>query len=392
MADADHHGGIDAGSFATFAEQLDKYVRHRLIPAEPEVIAGDSIPEPILAEMRDMGLFGLTIPPEYGGAGMNVAQYVEAVRLLAYGLPAFRSVISINVGIVCAALVNHGSAAQRAQWLPRLAAGEIACFALTEPDTGSDVAALQTRATRDANGYVLNGTKRFISNAPFATLALILARTSAERLPRNAHISAFLVPMDSIGVQVGPPEAKMGQAGSQIADIILDNVRVPHSALLGDVEGTGFAAAMESLDNGRLSIAATSAGYARRILDTAIAYARSRQAFGEPIANFQLIQAMIADSEAEIYASECMIADACRRIDAGEHVTVQAASAKMFASEACGRIADRCVQIHGGAGYLKAYEAERFFRDSRVYRIYEGTTQVLQLVIARRLLREAAEA
>ncbi|RYY27669.1 MAG: acyl-CoA dehydrogenase [Sphingomonadales bacterium] len=391
MPEISHRGGSDEASFDAFADQLGRYVRERLIPAEAEVIAGDAIPETILAEMREMGLFGLTIPLEYGGSGMNVGQYVEAVRILAYGLPAFRSVISLNVGIVCAALVKFGTEAQRTEWLPRLAAGEIACFALTEPDSGSDAAALQTRAVRDGDHYVLSGTKRFITNAPFAKLALVLART-ADPLPRNAHISAFLIPMDTPGITVGTPEEKMGQAGSQIADLILEDLRIPASALLGGEEGRGFAAAMQGLDNGRLSIAATSAGYARRILDTTIAYARSRKAFGEAIANFQLIQAMIADSEAEIYASECMVADACRLIDAGEQVTVKAACAKMFASEACGRIADRCVQVHGGAGYLKAYDAERFFRDSRVYRIYEGTTQVLQLVIAKRLLREAEAA
>lgn len=390
MPEISAQGGIDSDSFAALIGQLDRYTRERLIPVEGDVIAANRIPEPVLAEMRDMGLFGLTISPEYGGAGMNVGQYVEAIRVLAYALPAFRSVISLNVGIVGTALARDGTEDQRAAWLPRLALGDIACFALTEPDSGSDAAALRTRAVRDGDDYVLNGTKRFITNAPFADVALILARTNADPLPRNAHLSAFIVPMDTPGITVGPPEAKMGQEGSQIADLILQDVRVPASALLGGVEGRGFATAMSSLDNGRLSIAASSAGYARRILDTAIAYARERKAFGEPIANFQLIQAMIADSEAEIYASECMIADACRRIDAGERVTVQAASAKMFASEACGRIADRCVQIHGGAGYLKAYEAERFFRDSRVYRIYEGTTQVLQLVIAKRLLRDAA--
>jgi acyl-CoA dehydrogenase len=392
MPEISHSGGIEPQIFTAFAEMLARYVRERLIPAEAQVVAANAIPGPILAEMREMGLFGLTIPPEYGGSGMNVGQYVEAVRLLAYGLPAYRSILSINIGIVCAALVNHGTDAQRAEWLPRLAGGDIACFALTEPDSGSDAAALRTRAVRDGGDYVLTGTKRFITNAPFASLALVLARTAPDPLPRNAHISAFLVPMDTPGIHVGPPEAKMGQDGSQIADLVLQDVRIPASALLGEAEGKGFAAAMQSLDNGRLSIAASSAGYARRILDTAIAYATTRKAFGEPIANFQLIQAMIADSEAEIYAAECMIADACRRIDAGEPVTVQAASAKMFASEACGRVADRCVQIHGGAGYLKAYDAERFFRDARVFRIYEGTTQVLQLVIARRLLREAAEA
>jgi acyl-CoA dehydrogenase len=392
MPEISHQGGVDAATYEAFAEQLRRFVRERLLPVEAEVIAADAIPERILAEMREMGLFGLTMPPEYGGAGMNVSQYVEAIRILGYALPAFRAVLSIGLGIVCSALVKSGTEAQRAAWLPRLAEGEVACFALTEPDSGSDAAALRTRAVRDGDHYVLNGTKRFITNAPFAKLALVMARTSPDPLPRNAHISAFLVPMETPGVTAGAPEAKMGQAGSQISDLILEDVRVPADALLGGVEGRGFATAMQSLDNGRLSIAATSAGYARRILDTTIRYAGTRKAFGDTIGNFQLIQAMLADSETEIYASECMIADACRCIDAGEQVTVKAAAAKMFASEACGRIADRCVQVHGGAGYLKAYEAERFFRDARVYRIYEGTTQVLQLVIAKRLLREAAAA
>jgi acyl-CoA dehydrogenase len=275
-------------------------------------------------------------------------------------------------------------------WLPRLAAGEIACFGLTEPGSGSDSAAMQTTAVRSGNGYVLNGTKRYITNSPFAKLGLIMARTSKEALPKNAHVSAFLVPMDAPGVSTGKSDKKMGQSGSHIADIILDDVHVDGDALLGGEEGRGFQTAMQSLDNGRLSVAAAATGYARRMLDTATRYATERKAFGEPIANFQLVQAMLADSEAEIYAAECMIADATRRADAGEKILTKAAAAKMFASEMCGRVADRCVQVHGGAGYLAEYEAERFFRDARIYRIYEGTTQILQLVIAKQMLRDFA--
>ncbi len=251
---------------------------------------------------------------------------------------------------------------------------------------------MQTRAERHGNGWRLNGTKRYITNAPFARLALIMARTHRDPLPRNGHISAFLVPMDSPGVSVGSPDHKMGQAGAQIADIILEDVDLPADSLLGGVEGKGFEAAMQSLDNGRLSVAAGATGYARRILDTALRYATERKAFGEPIANFQLIQAMLADSAADIYAAECMLADACRLADtADRRITLEAASTKMFASEMCGRVADRCVQIHGGAGYLSEYEAERFYRDVRLYRIYEGTTQILQLVIARAMLRAVAQ-
>ena len=384
--------GMDAEIFDAFLDQLKRYVRERLIPAEAEVIRLDRIPDDILAEMRDMGLFGMTMPEDYGGAGMNVSQYVEAIRVLSYALPAYRSITSINLGMVCSAIKNSGTPEQKAEWLPRLAAGEIASFGLTEPGSGSDSAAMATTATRSGNGYVLNGTKRYITNAPFAKVALIMARTSKEALPKNAHVSAFIVPMNTPGITVGTSDKKMGQAGSHIADIILDDVHIPGDALVGGVEGKGFQIAMQSLDNGRLSIAAASAGYGRRILDTALRYATERKAFGEPIASFQLIQAMLADSEAELYASECMIADACRRADAGENVLRKAASAKMFASEACGRIADRCVQIHGGAGYLAEYEAERFFRDSRIYRIYEGTTQIMQLVIAKNMLREFAAA
>jgi acyl-CoA dehydrogenase len=340
--------------------------------------------------MRDMGLFGLTMPVEYGGAGMNVSQYVESIRILSYALPAYRSITSINLGMVCSAIKNGGTAEQKAHWLPRLAAGEIASFGLTEPGSGSDSAAMRTTAKRSGNGYVLNGTKRYITNAPFANVALIMARTNSEALPKNAHVSAFLVPMDTPGVSVGSPDRKMGQSGSQIADIVMEDVHVSGDALVGGTEGIGFRLAMQSLDNGRLSVAAAGAGYARRILDTAVRYATERTAFGEPISNFQLIQAMLADSEAEIYAAECMIADACRRADAGKKTLVQAAAAKMFSSEMCGRVADRCVQIHGGAGYLAEYEAERFFRDARIYRIYEGTTQILQLVIAKQMLRDFA--
>lgn len=382
--------GMDSEVFGQFINQLKRYVRERLIPAEEDVIRQNAIPEDILREMRDMGLFGLTMPEEYGGAGMNTSQYIETIRVLSYALPAFRSITSINLGMVCTAIKNAGTDEQKAEWLPRLAAGEIACFGLTEPGSGSDSAAMQTIAQRKGNGYVLSGSKRYITNAPFAKLGLIMARTEKETLPRNAHVSAFLVDMDRPGVSVGKPDKKMGQEGSQIADIYLDEVEVPGDALLGGKEGFGFRTAMQSLDNGRLSIGAASAGYARRILDTALRYAAERKAFDEPIANFQLIQAMLADSEAEIYAAECMLKDACAKVDAGEPSLLPAASTKMFASEMCGRVADRCVQIHGGAGYLAEYEAERFFRDSRIYRIYEGTTQIMQLVIAKNMLRQFA--
>ncbi len=382
--------GMDADTFEQFMEQLNRYVRERLIPAERATIEADAVPADILAEMKDMGLFGLTVPEDFGGAGLNTSQYARVVHAMAYAAPAFRSIFSINVGMFNSAIKNGATDAQKAEWWPRIAAGEIACFGLTEPGSGSDSAAMQTTARPDpsGNGWILNGTKRYITNSPEAAVGLIMARTEKEALPRNAHVSAFLVPMDAPGVSTGSPDKKMGQAGAHIADVILDDVHVPGEALLGGETGKGFVFAMKSLDNGRISVGAASTGYARRALDSALRYATERKAFGEPIANFQLIQAMLADSETEIYAAECMMADVTARADRGENILVKAAAFKVFASEMCGRVMDRVVQIYGGAGYLAEYDAERFFRDARIYRIYEGTTQILQLQIAKHMLRE----
>lgn len=380
--------GMDADVFDAFIDQLKRYVRERLIPAEADVIANDRIPADILDEMRGIGLFGITIPEEYGGAGMNTAQYIETVKQLSYAAPAYRSTASINIGMTGSAIRKFGTPEQKAHWLPRIAAGEIACFGLTEPGSGSDSAAMQTMAVRDGNGWRLNGTKRYITNAPHAQIGLIMARTAKDALPKNAHVSAFIVDMTTPGISIGSPDKKMGQAGAHIADVILDDVHLPADALVGEEEGRGFAIAMQSLDNGRLSVAGMGVGMGRRALDSATRYATERKAFGEAIANFQLIQAMLADSDAELYAAECMIADACARADRGENIQRKAAAAKLFATETCGRVVDRCVQIYGGAGYLAEYEAERFFRDARILRIYEGTSQIMQLQIAKQLLRD----
>ena len=380
--------GMDAETFEQFIEQLERYVRERLIPAERDTIENDRVPDDILQEMKDMGLFGLTVPEEYGGAGLNTSQYARTVKCMSYAAPAFRSIFSINVGMFNSAIKNGATEAQKAEWWPRIAAGEIACFGLTEPGSGSDSAAMQTTAVRDGNGYKLNGTKRYITNSPHAKVGLIMARTNKEALPKNAHVSAFIVPMDTPGISVGKSDKKMGQSGSHISDIMLDDVRVPGDALLGGETGKGFVFAMKSLDNGRISVGAAATGYARRALDSALRYANERKAFGEPIANFQLIQQMLADSEIEIYAAESMMADVTARADRGENILVKAAAFKVFASEMCGRVVDRVVQVYGGAGYLAEYDAERFFRDARIYRIYEGTTQILQLQIAKHMLRE----
>ncbi|UIP07494.1 acyl-CoA dehydrogenase family protein [Erythrobacter sp. SDW2] len=382
--------GMDPEIFEQFIEQLERYVRERLIPAEKDVIANDRIPDEIVQEMKEMGLFGLTVPEEYGGAGLNTSQYARVVNTMAYAAPAYRSIFSINVGMFNSAIKNGATEAQKAEWWPRIAAGEIACFGLTEPGSGSDSAAMATTARPDpsGNGWILNGSKRYITNAPHADVALIMARTEKEALPKNAHVSAFIVPMNTPGVSTGSPDKKMGQEGSHISDIMLDDVHVPGEALLGGETGKGFIFAMKSLDNGRISVGAAAAGYARRALDSALRYANERKAFGEPIANFQLIQQMLAESEMEIYAAEAMMKDVCERADRGENILRKAAAFKVFSSEMCGRVVDRVVQIYGGAGYLAEYDAERFFRDARIYRIYEGTTQILYLQIAKHMLRD----
>jgi acyl-CoA dehydrogenase len=383
---------LDDEVFASFLDTLRRFVRERLVPAEAAVIAGDRVPEDVLAEMRELGLFGLTVPVEYGGSSAGIDQYVEAMMELSWAAPAFRSALSIGSGMVTTALKNDGTEAQKAQWLPRLAAGEIASFALTEPGSGSDSARVRTSAVRDGDCYVLTGTKRYITNAPMAKFILVMARTSAENLPGNGHVSAFLVPADAPGLSIGKPDHKMGQSGALTADVVLEEVRVPADALLGGVEGRGFKTAMKALNGGRLSVSAAATGYSRRILDSALRYATEREAFGEPISGFQLIQAMLADSQTDLYAAECMLRDAAGRAARGEDVQQRAACVKLFTTEAAGRIADRTVQIYGGAGYMAEYEAERFYRDVRVYRIYEGTSQIMQLVIAKALLKAFAAA
>ncbi len=381
---------MDAETFAAFQEQIRRFVRDRLVPLEPKVFEANEVTPDIRAEMNAMGLFGLTIPTEYGGLGLSVGEYIETMVEVAWAAPAFRSVLSINTGMLTTALKNAGTEAQKREWFPKLASGTIGAFGLTEPDSGSDAAGLRTRAVKDGDGYVLNGTKRYITNGPISDMVLVMARTSAENQPKNAHVSAFLVPTDTPGVTRAKADKKMGQVGALTSDIVLEDVRVPASALLGGEEGKGFRTAMMALDTGRLSVGGSAIGYSRRILESALRYSTERKAFGETIANFQLIQAMLADSKVELYAAESMMADALRRAEEGLPFSTEASCVKLFATEACGRIADRAVQIYGGAGYMAEYDVERFYRDVRVYRIYEGTTQIQQLVIAKNMLREFA--
>lgn len=381
---------MDPETFAAFKDQIRRFVRERLVSLEPRVLEQNQVPPEIRAEMAEMGLFGLTTPEKYGGLGLSLTEYIETMTEISWAAPAFRSVVAINTGMLTTALKLAGTPDQKAEWLPRLASGTVGSFALTEPDSGSDSAGLRTRAVRDGDDYILNGTKRYVTNGPISEMVLVMARTSAENLPKNAHVTAFLVPTALAGVRRGHPDRKMGQLGALTGDVILEDVRVPASAVLGGREGNGFRTAMMALDTGRLSVGANAIGYARRIADAAIRYATEREAFGETIANFQLIQAMIADSKVDLYAAESMMADALRRVEQGLPFSTEASCVKLFATEAAGRIADRTVQIHGGAGYMAEYEVERFYRDVRVFRIYEGTTQIQQLVIAKNVLRDFA--
>ena len=371
-------------------ETVRRYVRERLVPLENEVAETDRIPDEVFAEFRDMGLYGLTTPEQYGGLGLTASEEAEVMLEVAWASAAFRSSLGINLGLGSQSILNDGTPVQRDRWLPGIAAGKVVTsFCLTEPHSGSDAAALRTSATRDGDSYVIHGTKRFITNAPTAGVFIVMARTEKERLPRNAHVSAFLVPAGTPGVTVAAKDRKMGQAGAWSADVIFDNVRVPADALLGGVEGRGFATAMKSLDRGRISVSTACIGQARRILHEATKYAIEREQFGQPIGEFQLVQAMLADSQADLYAAECMLRDLATRYDAGERVSLEASCCKMFASEMVGRIADRAVQIHGGAGYMRDSVVERFYRDVRVFRIYEGTTQIQQGIIGKELLKRA---
>jgi acyl-CoA dehydrogenase len=377
----------DEQVLASLTDAVARFVRDTLVPLEDEVARTDTVPKHVVQAMRDLGLFGMTIPDEYGGLGLTTEEEMLIVRELGRTSPAFRSVIGTNNGIGSTGLILTGTPEQKARYLPRLATGDIiSSFALTEPDAGSDAASLSTTARLQRDEWVLNGTKRFITNAPEAGLFTVYARTGGEGAD---GISAFLVEAGTVGLCLGRPDRKMGQHGAHTCDVILDNCRVPNSAVLGE-PGQGFRTAMRTLDRGRLHISALCVGIAERLIDECVSYARQRRQFGQAIANFQLIRAMIADSRAEAYAARCMVMEAARRRDAGANVTAEAACCKLFCSEMVGRVADRAVQIHGGAGYMADYCVERFYRDVRLFRIYEGTSQIQQLVIARHLFDEAA--
>ncbi len=380
---------LDLETREQLISSVARFVRERLVPIEDQVSREDAIPAEIIQEMRDLGLFGLSIPVEYGGLGLTMEEESLVLFELCQTSPAFRSAIGTNIGIGSQGLVMFGREDQKDYWLPKIASGEtIASFCLTEPGAGSDAASVRTTAIRKGDVYVVNGTKRYITNAAKAGAFTLMARTNPDRKGAGG-ISAFFLPSNLKGITVGKPERKMGQQGAHIHDVIFENCEVPADCLIGEREGEGFKLAMQVLDRGRIHIAAVCTGVAERLVRDSVTYATEREQFGDKIANFQMVQAMLADSKMEAYAMRCMVLETARKRDAGETVAMEASCCKLFASEAVGRIADRNVQIHGGAGYVSDYAAERFYRDVRIFRLYEGTSQIQQMVIAKTLIRNA---
>jgi acyl-CoA dehydrogenase len=379
---------VTQAEFDQLLDVLRDFVRREVMPAEAGIDESDEIPARLIAQAKEMGLYGYALPTEYGGLGLSVEQQVRVTIELGYACPAFRSLFGTNNGIAGQVLVAAGTEEQRKQWLPRLASGEVvASFALTEPDAGSDPSRLGTTARpEDDGGWVIDGLKRYITNAPAAGVFMVFARTDPQA-PPGKGIGVFIVPAHTAGVAVAARDHKMGQAGAWTADVVFTGVRVPADALVGEAPQAGYATAMQSLAHGRLTIAGLCVGVAARLIDESVSYARERSQGGRKIGEYQLVQAMLADSHTEYLAARSLVLDAARQYDAGTDRRLAPSAAKYFASESVGRIADRAVQIHGGSGYIRGVPVERLYRDVRLFRIYEGTSQIQQLVIARELLR-----
>jgi acyl-CoA dehydrogenase len=384
---------VNQTDFDELLSLLRGFVRREVLPAEAGIDETDEIPARLITQAKEMGLYGYALPTEYGGLGLSVTQQVRVAIELGYASPAFRSLFGTNNGIAGQVLVAAGTAEQRKQWLPQLASGEVvASFALTEPDAGSDPSRLVTTAQPEVTGegevggWVIDGLKRYITNAPAADMFLVFARTDAQA-PAGKGIGVFIVPAGTPGVVVAPRDHKMGQAGAWTADVAFTAARVPTDALVGQAAQAGYGTAMRSLAHGRLTIAGVCVGVAARLIEESVSYARQRSQGGHPIGEYQLVQAMLADSQTEYMAARALVLDAAAQYEAGTDRRLAPSAAKYFASEAVGRIADRAVQIHGGSGYIRGVPAERLYRDVRLFRIYEGTSQIQQLVIARELLR-----
>ncbi len=383
-----HHGRVDAEDFRQIRDAVRRLVREVVVPREEEIDLSDRIPEELRGAAADMGLFGYALPEEYGGLGVDMREDVELAFEFGYTTPAFRSLFGTNNGIAGQVIARFGSEEQKKAYLPRLAAGElIGSFALTEAEAGSDPAGLRTSARRDGDAWVVDGAKRYITNAPLADLFVVFARTDPEQRGGRG-ISSFVVPADAPGVSLGPKDVKMGQSGAWTSEVFFDRVSVPAGALIGE-EGRGYAKALTVLSRGRLHIAALCVGMAQRVLDESVAYAATARQGGAPIGRFQLVQALIADMHAETLAGRAMVREVAARYDSGEDTSIGPSSAKLWCSEMVGRATDRAVQVHGGLGYLRTTPVERFYRDARLYRLYEGTSEVQRVIVGSGLLREA---
>ncbi|MBX6387838.1 MAG: acyl-CoA dehydrogenase family protein [Frankia sp.] len=384
---------VQESDFTEVLASVRRFVRERVVPLEQQIEETDEIPAALRAEAAEMGLFGFAIPELYGGLGLSMSEEARLVYELGYTTPAFRSMFGTNNGIAGHVLLEGATEEQKKAWLPKVASGEwTASFALTEQNAGSDPAGLATTATREPDGsWVINGSKRFITNAPVADVFMVFARTDPSA-PPGRGISTFMVEKGTPGLSVGPRDHKMGQAGAWTADVHLDNVRVPASTLIGGEEGVGrgYTTAMRCLAHGRIHIAALCVGMCQRLVDESVAYAATREQGGAVIGTYQLIQGLIADSVTDLYAARALVSDVAARFDDGSDRRIGPSCAKYFASEAVGRIADRAVQIHGGTGYIRGVPVERFYRDARLFRIYEGTSQIQQIVIAKNTLAQAA--
>ncbi|OBH70146.1 acyl-CoA dehydrogenase [Mycobacterium intracellulare] len=376
--------------FREILAQTRQFVRSAVVPREQEILDDDRVPDDLRDEAKRMGLFGYAIPQEWGGLGLNLMQDVELAMELGYTSLALRSMFGTNNGIAGQVLVGFGTDEQKSRWLESVASGDVvASFALTEPGAGSNPAGLRTKAVRDGDNWVISGQKRFITNAPVANLFVVFAR-SRPADDKGPGIAVFLVPADAAGVQVGAKDAKMGQEGAWTADVAFDDVRVDDAALIGGSEDIGYRAAMTSLARGRVHIAALAVGAAQRALDESVAYAATATQGGAEIGSFQLVQAMLADQQAGVMAGRALVRDAARLWVTDQDRRIAPSAAKLFCTEMAGNVADLAVQIHGGSGYMRGVAVERIYRDVRLLRLYEGTSEIQRLIIGSNLVKAAA--
>jgi acyl-CoA dehydrogenase len=379
---------VDDDDFQQILAATRQFVRTAVVPREQEILANDEVPEDLRNQAKEMGLFGYAIPQEWGGLGLDITQDIELAMELGYTSLALRSMFGTNNGIAGQVLVGFGTDEQKATWLEGLAGGKVASFALTEPGAGSNPAGLRTKAIRDGDDWVINGEKQYITNAPVADLFVVFARTRPAD-DDGPGIAVFLVPADAAGVEVGPKDAKMGQEGAWTSDVRFSDVRVQDSALIGGSEDIGYRAAMTSLARGRIHIAALAVGAAQRALDESVAYAAAATQGGKPIGSFQLVQAMLADQQTGVMAGRALVRDAARLWLNDEDRRIAPSAAKVFCTEMAGQVADLAVQIHGGSGYMREVPVERIYRDVRLLRLYEGTSEIQRLIIGGNLVKAA---